>query len=142
MKNWEKYEEELKKFGFEGFAISNGNVRKCKSTICADCSFNDGACGDEKIRWLYEEANKPKLTKKARKFLELVETGYIARDKGNVICWFKNKPYRYDTYWGVAAGDNNCFLDLKTINTEKEFDFITWDSEPWNVGDLLKLEVK
>ena len=145
MKNWEKFEKEIRVIGLTNIAVVNGRVIHCddveKCNCCELSAYKDN-CLAELINWLYSEADKPKVTKRARKLLGLVETGYIARDKGDVICWFKDKPYRYDTYWGMAAGDNNCFLDLKTINMEKEFSFITWEDEPWNVEDLLKLEVE
>lgn len=140
MKNWEKYEKTLKELGFEDFAISNGNVRICANISCADCRFNIGACGDEKIRWLYYEANRPKITKKARKFLEFIECGCIARDKNGEIFWFESESlYRCDNHWTVNGGK---FRNLSAMCVEKEFDFITWDSEPWNVEELLKLEVE
>ena len=142
MKNWEKYEKELKEFGIENLAVSNGNVCNCKDTKCNCCCFYEDCRDIIKINWLYSEADKPRITKRARKFLELVETGYITRDKYDGIYWFKDKPYRYDAYWGIPAGNNNCFLDLKTINMEKEFNFIDWEDEAWDIEELLKLEVE
>lgn len=39
MKNWEKYEEEIKAVGYD-FAVVNGKVTRCRDTACSDCKFD------------------------------------------------------------------------------------------------------
>ena len=58
MKNWEKYEEEIKAIGINNFSITKDEeVVECGDHGCYDCKFNgDSHCMDIMSHWLYEEA--------------------------------------------------------------------------------------
>lgn len=139
--------------------VSNGNefgVIDNEPVSCADndcntcgCIFNDirNTCSVCRIKWLYEEhIEKPTLTKKERMFCELVETGYIARDEDGKIFYFKYMPVScngvvHGHYW--SAADMDMTVEMHVIDCLQEgFEFIKGtDKEPWNVEELLKLEV-
>ena len=60
MKNWEKYEEELRKIGVNLFALIDGEPRKCSGSYCRDCEFHkqnpiNGSCSHERTKWLYQD---------------------------------------------------------------------------------------
>lgn len=58
MKNWEKYEQEVKKIGIGNLAISNGAPANCK--YIPDCSLCDffkiKGCDKKITERLYQEA--------------------------------------------------------------------------------------
>ena len=58
MKNWEKYEKEIKAIGIFNLKITkDGRVVKCENESCSDCIFNDGPdCIHEMSYWLYKDA--------------------------------------------------------------------------------------
>ena len=106
------------------------------------CDFhNTPDCDVAMIKWLYSEHKvQPKLTKKERQFCELVETGYISRDKDGALFWFDSKPIKGMYIWSNAG---KSWSLSNFINKKFNFHFITWDDkEPWSVEDLLKLEVE
>lgn len=59
MKNWEKYEEEIKAVDYS-LAVVNGKATQCIDTACSDCKFDhDGIdCEATMMKWLYEEADE------------------------------------------------------------------------------------
>ena len=83
--------------------------------------------------------------KKERQFCELMETGWIARDSNSNpfnqrLYYYHNNPNKEDDYWD-CEGD---YISIDKIlkSTQTSFNFIKWeDEEPWNIKDLLKLEV-
>ena len=73
MKNWEKYEKEIKELGLGlgGFTITkSGEVDKCTNISCFKCKFceTDETCRATVVKWLFEdyEEPKPKLTMEER----------------------------------------------------------------------------
>lgn len=112
---------------------------------CTECQLNNGDCHLNLIEWFCEEhKEQPKLTKKERQFCELVETGWITRDKDGDICFRTYKPYeKTGRYWQGYSGSDGQLLHLDKIGSALKFSFITWeDKEPWSVEELLKLEVE
>lgn len=66
MKNWEKYEKEIKELGIDNFAVTEtGEVKECNDTRCHECKFSDTddvseySCSKVQINWLYEEYKEP-----------------------------------------------------------------------------------
>lgn len=59
MKNWEKYEEEIKAVDYS-LAVVNGKATQCIDTACSDCKFDhDGIdCEATMMKWLYEDADE------------------------------------------------------------------------------------
>lgn len=156
MNKFEKYFEELKNIKGK-VVIINDKPKECTLfTDCNDCirkisnmSVLTGMCSSKRlIKWLAEEyvesVESVTLNKKERMFCELVETGYIARDKDGKIYWYKAIPNKricdwYDSITQVHISFE--FIDEYSENLK--FDFIKWEDEkPWSVEDLLKLEVE
>lgn len=66
MKNWEKYEKEIKELGIDNFAVTEtGEVKPCNDIGCHECIFSDTddvseySCSKVQINWLYEEYKEP-----------------------------------------------------------------------------------
>lgn len=143
MTNFEKYREEILKITKNGahFAVpKKAQVPiACTCLSCVDCLFN-GCCHPKKIRWLYEEAVEPAptLTVKERAFCEIVQSGYIARDRDESLWVFSESPYEHDGIWTFE--DENAYL----INITREvFKFIDYKSRKvWSIEELLQLEVE
>lgn len=138
--NFEHYKDEILEIVEQGHIVAKekGNLCKCCGQ-CTKCDFS-GGCTKNTTLWLYSEY-KPqyKLTKKERLFCELVETGWIARDKDGRCRWyFEKKLFKTNEYW-----HNNSIYQVEMHKLPCEFPFIKWqDAEPWSVEDLLKLEVE
>lgn len=57
MKNWEKYEEEIKKIGVGNMAIDkNGKTGHCVVMACRKCIGYKNGCDRTITEWLYQEA--------------------------------------------------------------------------------------
>lgn len=88
MKNWEKYEEELKSVGTTSFGITHYDkkVLNCGDMHCSGCIFNKDnlwgdsrLCGYDKMRWLFKdyEEPQPKLTKKEKAFVDAISNSAL-----------------------------------------------------------------
>ena len=143
MTNFEFWKDRLAEITGRGGAVANVAIENDRPVRCSeihDCKKCDrcGKCTEgQLIKWLLEEnIEKPKLTKKERMFCELVETGWIARDKNGSIWWNDKRPTKQVRTW---SGARNVFH----VGAITKFSFIKWeDEEPWSVEDLLKLEVE
>lgn len=64
MKNFEKYEEEVKKHDYNfAFDFKNKKIVNCMNINCSECMFCNECSAESKIKWLYEEYNsKAQLT--------------------------------------------------------------------------------
>ena len=149
MKNWEKYEEELKSVGTTSFGITHYDkkVLNCDDMHCSGCIFNKDnlwgdsrLCGYDKMIWLFKdyEEPQPKLTKKEKAFLDGITSVfiYIVRDLDDKLALFTVEPYKInDATWGSWG---SCIL----LNSDM-FSFITWsDENPWTIKELKNLEVE
>ena len=61
MKNWEKYEKEIKEIGATSLAVDKtGKIKHCLGIECEDCIGNEDSCEDSCdkaiTKWLYQEA--------------------------------------------------------------------------------------
>lgn len=155
MTNFEYWKDEILKIVNTGVGIAiNKNTNKpvaCgRGPIkCSDCICNTShCCVDERFAWLYaEHVERSTLTREERMFCELVKTGYIARDEDGKIFYFKHMPIGYNGavhghYWSAAVQDMT--VEMHVIDCLQEgFEFIKGtDEKPWNVEELLKLEVR
>lgn len=70
MKNWEKYEKDIKRLGINNIAVSKtGEVIPCDSIGCVGCKFSDDviknitrhSCYKNMVDWLYEEYKEPEM---------------------------------------------------------------------------------
>lgn len=151
MTNFEYWKDKILEIVGQGkFGVKEDTPVACSYLSCADCAFiSDPKCVRKRFEWLYSEhIKKPKLTKKERQFCELVETGWIARDKNGGLRWWRkrNKPEKFLDLLEWLNGEK--FIDMSYMwdtlfQTDILFSFVKWeDSEPWSVEDLLKLEVE
>lgn len=143
MKEFEYWIEEILQIeDFENLALKNGKPVECDGMRCTDCDFKNKIqpCNQTKKEWLYaEHIEQATLTKKERIFCELVETGWIARDKDGEIYWNIDKPVKGSIGWVMQNMDKASSL----MKFDCSFNFIHWeDAEPWSVEDLLKLGVR
>lgn len=130
------------------FAVIDGKPEVCTGSCCNRCDF-DGACNANLFKWLYQEhIENPKLTKKERYFCEILESGYIARNKDGSLAFFQDYPVRHTAQWinqfyRTPATLSFTTLALGIMHIDRAFAFITWDDKsPWSIEDLLKLEVE
>lgn len=80
MKNIEKYEKELKKYGTY-FALAKGvGIVDCKDISCVDCAFYDG-CAIKRMNWLLEEYKEPILDDIEKEYLSAVIKPFRKRIK-------------------------------------------------------------
>ncbi len=153
MTNIEKHAMKILDISIDGQMISlkNNEPISCDELECGKCDLcRQGCCHHTAEReyasymrsWATTEyVEKPKLTKKERQFCELVETGWIVRDRANNLWWYEDKPTKRDVVWGCITGDAIGQSALRNLGIH--FDFVKWEgSEPWSVEDLLKLEVE
>ncbi len=142
--NFEYYKDEILKYVHDycSFpAAKNGRISTCGSIDCNNCDFNSPVCFERRVEWLYaEHIEQPKLTKRERAFCEAFQTGWIAKDSSDVVCWYANLPVKGDGLW-VETG-----VPVKTAMQIPIdfwwFDFIKWEDEkPWSIEELLKLDV-
>lgn len=150
MKNREKFAKEILDVACRGIniAVTKGNkIVYCSNTPCELCMFDScgkhigrsQACADRFYEWAESEyVEKPTLTTKEKKFLDLLLPNYkyIAREKNGFLLVYTEKPIKILETWGLANCALMNMLDIK-------FDFIKWeDEEPWSIEDLKNLEVR
>lgn len=150
MKNFEKFETEIMRIVREGhnIAIQNGFPVRCENISCVkcDCYGTGEQCRDKRREWMESEyKERPKLTKKERKFLELLEGKdiWMVRNKIGTLYIYTIRPVKGCDDW--SASGYVCTVRYYGIFDvlEIEFKFIQWeDEEPWDIEELLKLEVE
>ena len=146
MTNFEYYKDQIFEIAVTAnskLAVVNGKPTNCADTHCINCYFYNGpgcTCFTEKIyKWLCSEYVEPiKLTSREHKLLEILETGYIARDSNGTLWWYHNNPIKGRWSWI----DDNIDASSKLGYIMDKFSFIKFsDEKAWKVEDLLKLEV-
>lgn len=124
--------------------IGTGVLRRCSEVGCERCKFSsrfngNGRCEVNLVRWLFSEYQEPvpKLNSIERGLCQAVKSGFIARDKDEILCLYKTKPFQNDSGWSLGVAGYWIEID------ENLFQFITWESgKAWSIKDLLKLEVE
>ena len=89
MTNFEKYKDEIKKLdcGVDFKINFEFNFSKCED--CESCIFHENDnCSREKLNWLYRSSSLPKITKKEKKFLEVICPDFIMISKINNTLFF------------------------------------------------------
>ena len=134
MKNWEKYESELKEIGTTfGVSRHSGILYECEVDIaCYSCIFANEhsgkrACSIRRMEWLYSDYKEPqpKLTKEERAIIDAFDyTDYCIRRN--------------------VAGELWLYAEASQLALKKElFPFITWESnKAWSIAELKELEVE
>lgn len=100
MKNYEKYDKEIKEILDEGFdiAVIKGKVKKCSESDCFDCAFDfgnsDGSCKLGFYNWLFKEyIEPPKLTKRQRAFCEVFPNKWLAKSiSSELVVLYSERP--------------------------------------------------
>lgn len=140
MTNFEKYKDEILELSKIGTIAVNKQKNMpvhCSTTPCSECILRSDTCTSQLINWLYEEYQEPapKLAKAEKGFCEILDDGYIARDKNGELHLYNNPPYVTETDWRECG---HC-----TKLCSNFFPFITWESgKAWNINELLALEVE
>ena len=171
MTNYEYYKDEIMAIIEDGYSLAvNKNTEKpcaCQDILCGECLFGCGiasctsACRDARKAWLNSEYNKPvapTITVDEKLLLSMLNrNAWIARDSetaDNSLFIYLAKPIKVQISWAISEARNYAglvfdlknpmFRDLTILNYDNiNFDFIKWeDKEPWQVKDLLNLEVK
>lgn len=129
MKNWEFYEEEIKENNFI-FGVIDDEIVRCLSANCGKCSFKNISCGTQRLRFLYQEHKKIRLTDDEKALCKLLGRGWIARDKNGNLYWYINKPNKTDIDWI----EREEYVSIDITFPQCKFDFIKWeDDKPWEV---------
>ena len=144
MTNFEKYCSKISDMSYGDYKIGvkNGEPVYCRDINCASCELflesKNKTCLSALFNWFTKEYVEPKLklTKEEDAFCKIMSDGYIARDADETVWVYSEKPYKYYDHWDSDTG--------KHIAIDEEyFKFIEWgDAEPWNISELLKLEVE
>lgn len=147
MTNFERYFSEIKEIVFSGKRIAkdDSGIKACKGfPSCIGCDFlSESAtvhCSALCMQWMCEEYIEPiKLTRKQRKFLEFIETGWIVRYESGKLGWYAEKPM-----WDGFVWVNKPFAPILVIDTKiVDFPFIESENkEPFSVEKMLTLEVE
>lgn len=125
-----------------------GKPVACRGQSCSECMFNNAnvSCHAKRKEWYNaEHVERPTLNIHERRLVEiLAERCFIARDADGSLMVYAEKPVKSEI---MSAWNNpGCFVIgaiEQTIYPGCKFDFIKWEDEtPWNVVDLLELEVK
>ena len=154
MTNFEYWKDKILGFVENGkdFGVIDNKPRSCDDIdddgLCGGfgggkCAFLDDrdTCSVCRIKWLYvEHIDIPTLTKKERMFCEGVGEGYIAMDDDESLWYYIYEPRRTSNGRGWC-GDNNNTICLDGLKLTFKFIKPT-DEKPWNIEELLKLEVK
>lgn len=134
MKNWEKYEEELKSVGTTSFGITHYDkkVLNCDDMHCSGCIFNKDnlwgdshLCGYDKMRWLFKdyEEPQPKLTKKEKAFVDAISNSALQIRRNR---------------------EGELYLDIGIASVSLNPDMFPFIDCGWfrSISDLKKLEVE
>ena len=170
MTNYEYYKDEIMAIIEDGYSLAvNKNTEKicaCQDILCGECLFDrsiascTSACRRNRKKWLNSEYKPvaPTITVDEKLLLSMLNrNAWIARDSetaDNSLFIYLAKPIKVQISWAISEARNYAglvfdlknpmFRDLTILNYDNiNFDFIKWeDKEPWQVKDLLNLEVK
>lgn len=139
MNNFEKYKEELLK-GKEAINEKTNKPDYCWALSCGDCklNINNKDCVLALIEWGFKEAIEIKLTERQRGFCEMVGTGWLARDKGGGLFYYRDKlPTRSKFTEGVWKNNGKSASAIYLNDMFPKFPFITWENSPVSIETLL-----
>lgn len=105
MTNFEKYYPIIKNIAAnDRVAKQDKKLIPCKEASCFSCDFYivGKACDRIFVQWLYEEYKEPiKLTHKQLLILQILETGWLARDGvvSESLYWYSKKTRKRQLYF-------------------------------------------
>lgn len=115
------------------YAKKDGNTRRAIRILC-------GVLSDEKILEILtifgfnvEFVEPIKLTEQEYHFVRAFKEGWLVGDDTGMVGFYEEKPEKRKNYWNGWK---------KAILPKDMFKFITWDSEPWSIEELQKLEME
>ena len=146
LKNFEKYENEIKKIAEKGKDIAvdmmgepcvcTNDCDKCKLNFAEDCVNN-------LLLWLYEEYKEvPVLNIDEWRYCKALKHGWIFRNENGFLYVSTGRPFKRDRkpYWYTEGATANYSVPVE-INENLKFDFITWeDNVFWSIENLLELD--
>lgn len=144
MTNFEKYKDEITQLTNEHkrIAFVNGKIVSCSDIDdCTICKFGNpkDSCHFLIVKWLCEECTEPiKLTHKQLAILEILETGWLARDdSSNRLYWYSEKPKRVNWHFETVSASGK---SMSVRGMFDAFDFIKYEDEPYSVEEMLTWE--
>ena len=123
MKNIEKYEKELKKYGVYFALTKEGKLVSCNGIFCASCSFYN-CCAIKRMNWLTSEYKEPILTDKEKAYLKSV----VEPKKDDVLCIRK---------WRFYEGTKQ---EYATVTIYEKHPTSTSDNSYWTLLDFVVTE--
>lgn len=85
MKNWQYYENDIKRHGVDDFTIKKGDIPTCCTEIdCEECKFNDYDCSRKRSKFLYQE-HRIQLTRLEFELLKYFIKKYKYISKGEIV---------------------------------------------------------
>lgn len=130
--NYDHYEKEIRKIGFESFGInSDGTIEECKHMDCEDCLFDDDAgvnCNEIKINWL-DDFYKPvyEYSKEEQTLLKILRNGVIHKSKTGAIYYVNG--------YGTETKIPNCWDGLHFDNLKPDDGFLEVAKELKRIGE-------
>ena len=137
MKNKEKYIDKI----IDATLRTNEMCMLVKNAMMCECGDLQTCtkCKERLREWLEEEYKEPiKLSDDEKAILRSLPKEYkwIARNGGDWLCVYTNKPTKCDIMWNSCDG-YRYWIDI----FNHLFQFVKWsDEEPWNIEELLKDE--
>ncbi len=128
MTNFEKYKTELRKLGCGVDFKVDTNLKISQCEDCYDCIFNDEEenCDFVKLEWLYEDAERPRLTKEEILFLKKINPKcfYVIKNDYSLLFYDKEHKYLYNL---------NCNIFSK--NSKINFDGLV-ENRPYAINEI------
>lgn len=150
MKNYEKYDKEIKEILSQGadVALVKGKIKKCSESDCFSCAFdfedNEPSCKLGFYNWLFEEyIEPPKLTKRQHAFCEVFPNMWLAKSISSGAVLYNEKPEISFTDMFRLYIPHECTIMIipeKIISFPFMKPFIE-SGELYNTSEMLKWEV-
>lgn len=143
MKNYEKYEKEIKRIFYDAkdIAFKNGNIVICEEIECEECEFNVAGepCKLTRFEWMIsdyvEPPEHPTLTPEEIRFCEVLPDYWLARDSDDTLWLFADKPYRASDRWDLIGSTP---IEINTEKVKVDFKFISWQTDAYNTSELTR----
>lgn len=141
MKNYEKYDKEIKEILSQGadVALVKGKIKKCSESDCFSCAFdfedNEPSCKLGFYNWMFQKYIEPhKLTKQQHAFCEAFPDKWLVRTYYNQLYMFSKKPKRENEGWNSSPSSSLMVISNNFIS----FPFILKeDTKPYSTSEML-----
>lgn len=120
MKNIEKYEKELKKYGVYFALTKEGKLVSCNGIFCSSCSFYN-CCSIKRMNWLLEEYKEPILTDEGKTYLSNLLKPYGLSAHAFAF-YFSKSINSKEIYWlNIVDSEHYPIITIK-VNKNSELD--------------------